>query len=65
MKNLSNGDIVESIDLKPNQIIKGSLFPEPVRIITLVPMGDSIKLIGEGMHSGKVHQPILSPIANL
>ena len=47
-------------ELKPNHIVRGSLLPEPVKIIALVPMGDSIKLIGEGMHSGKVHQPVLT-----
>ena len=46
--------------LKPNHIVTGPLLPEPVKIITLVPMGDSIKLVGEGMHSGKVHQPVLT-----
>jgi SNF2 family DNA or RNA helicase len=48
-------------DLKPNHIVTGPLFPEPVKILTLVPMGDSIKLIGEGMQSGQVHQPVLTP----
>jgi len=47
-------------ELKPGYIVKGSLLPEPVRIITVVPVGESMKLIGEGMHSGKVHQPILT-----
>jgi superfamily II DNA or RNA helicase len=47
-------------ELKPNLIINSSIFPEPVKIIALVPMGDSVKLICEGMHSGKVHQPILT-----
>ena len=46
--------------LKPEHIVTGSLLPEPVKVIALVPMGDSIKLIGEGMRSGKVHQPILT-----
>ena len=46
--------------LKPEHIVTGSLLPEPVKIISLVPMGDSIKLIGKGMRSGKVHQPILT-----
>lgn len=49
------------IELKPNHIVTGPLFPEPVKIIALVQMGDSIKLVGEGMHSGKVHQPVLTP----
>jgi hypothetical protein len=46
--------------LKPNHIVRGAIFPEPVKIITTVPVGDSIKLIGEGMQSGRVHQPILT-----
>ena len=46
-------------EIKPNMIVRGSIFPEPVKVITAIPMGDSIKLIGEGMVTGKVHQPIL------
>ena len=46
--------------LKPKHIVTGSLFPEPIKIITLVKMGDSIKLIGEGMRTGRIHQPILT-----
>lgn len=46
-------------EIKPNMIVRGSIFPEPVKVITIIAMGDSIKLIGEGMVTGKVHQPIL------
>ena len=46
--------------LKEGQIISGSIFPEQVRIISLVEMGESIKVIGEGLSSGQVHQPILT-----
>jgi len=45
--------------LKPNAIVRGAIFPEPVKIIATVPMGDSLKLICEGLDSGKVHQPVL------
>ena len=48
-------------DLKPNSIVRGRLFPEPVRVIALIPMGDNVKLVGVGLQSGKAHQPILSP----
>ncbi|NLF18126.1 MAG: DEAD/DEAH box helicase family protein, partial [Lentisphaerae bacterium] len=48
-------------DLKPNAVVRGALFPEAVKVIAVVPMGDSVKLIGEGMVSGKVHQPVLTP----
>ncbi len=47
-------------ELKPNLIVRGSILPEPVKIIKTVPMGESIKLIGEGLNSGKVHQPVLT-----
>jgi hypothetical protein len=47
-------------DIKPNVIVQGPIFPERVKVITTVLLGDSIKLIGEGMETGKVHQPILN-----
>jgi len=46
--------------LKPNIIVRGPIFPEPVQIIVSVPMGDSIKLVGKGLKSQKVYEPILS-----
>ena len=54
-------------ELKPNVIVRGPMFPEPVKVILVVPMGGSIKLVGQGMITGLVHQPILSQtqLANL
>ncbi|MBN1887668.1 MAG: DUF3883 domain-containing protein [Thermoflexales bacterium] len=46
--------------LKLNTIIRGALFPEPVQVLVVIPMGDSIKLIGKGVRTGHVHEPILS-----
>ncbi len=48
-------------DLKPNVIVRGPIFPEPVRGIRVAPMGTSIKLMGRGLNTGLVHQPVLSP----
>jgi superfamily II DNA or RNA helicase len=48
------------LDIKPDTLLRGPVFPELVKVITIVPMGDSVKLICEGMSSGKVHQPILT-----
>lgn len=45
--------------LKPNIIVRGAIFPEPVQVIVVVPMGEAVKLIGKGLTSGKVHEPIL------
>ena len=47
-------------ELKPNVIVQGPIFPEPVQVIVSTPIGQSIKLIGKGLKSGQVYEPILS-----
>ena len=51
---------MEVDQLKSNVIVRGSLFPEPVQIIVIVPMGNAVKLIGKGLHTNQVYEPILS-----
>jgi superfamily II DNA or RNA helicase len=46
--------------LKPNVIVRGPIFPEPVKVLSVTPMGDSVKLIGQGMTTNQVHSPILN-----
>lgn len=46
--------------LKPNVIVRGPIFPEPVQVIITISMGESVKLIGKGLKTGKVHDPILN-----
>ena len=46
--------------IKPNVILVGSLFNEPVRVITAYPVAEKLKIIGKGLNSGQVHEPILS-----
>ena len=48
-------------DLKPNVIVRSSLFPEPIKVIVAIPVGASIKLVGKGLRTGQVHDPVLSP----
>lgn len=48
------------LSLKPNSIVRGSIFPEPIQVITTIPIGDSIKLYGKGLSTGQVYEPILS-----
>jgi hypothetical protein len=31
--------------LKPNLVLRGALFPEPVQVITTIPLGQSVKLM--------------------
>ena len=33
----------------------------PVQIIVTIPMGASVKLVGKGLNTGHVHEPILNP----
>jgi superfamily II DNA or RNA helicase len=48
-------------DLKPNIIIEGPFFSEPVQIIALTPMGKSVRISGRGMKTNQFYQPILNP----
>ena len=66
-KGASSESAMNAEDLRPNIIVRGPMFPEPVKVIRVVPMGGSLKLVGQGMTTGLVHQPILSPaqLANL
>uniref|UniRef100_A0A832A6H9 DEAD/DEAH box helicase n=1 Tax=Desulfacinum infernum TaxID=35837 RepID=A0A832A6H9_9BACT len=50
-------------DRLPRQgsIVRSRLFPEPVEVILWVPLGESQKLVGKGLESGKVYEPILHP----
>jgi superfamily II DNA or RNA helicase len=47
--------------LKPNLVIRGALFPEPVQVITTILLGESVKLIGHGLQTNQVYQSILTP----
>ena len=46
--------------LKPGVIVRGPIFPEPVQVIVSIPMGQSVKLVGKGLNTGQVHEPILN-----
>jgi superfamily II DNA or RNA helicase len=50
-----------TVELKPGMIVRGPIFPEPVQVITTIPMGEAIKLYGKGINTGQVYEPILSP----
>ena len=46
--------------LKPNKILRGPIFAEPVEVIVTVPMGTAVKLVGRGVQTGKVVDIILT-----
>ena len=43
---------MSTTSLRPGTIVTGPLLPEPVEVQVIVPMGDSVKLIGKGMRTG-------------
>lgn len=47
-------------NLKPNAIIKGPLFQEEIKVVTIIPMGNAIKLIGKGLKTGMFYEPVLN-----
>ncbi len=51
---------MDRAQLKPNVIVRGAILPEPVQVIIAIPMGESVKLIGKGLKTGQVHEPILN-----
>ncbi len=46
-------------DLKPNIIIQGAYFPEPIFIAALSPVGNSIKIMGKGMKTNSFYEKTL------
>ncbi|NUM45696.1 MAG: DUF3883 domain-containing protein [Anaerolineales bacterium] len=46
--------------LLPNTLLTGPYFDETVQVITTMPIGDAVKLIGKGLRTGRVHEVVLS-----
>jgi len=42
-------------------IIEGEIFPEPVRVVLVQPIGDNLKVGGQGLHSKKYYERVLTP----
>src|SRR5437867_7176391 len=47
--------------LKPNKVLHGPIFPEPVQVIVTIPMGDAVKIVAKGVNTSRVYEPILTP----
>ncbi len=47
--------------IRPGCRVSGPMLPEQVEVLAIVPMGESLKLIGRGTSSGMTHDPVLSP----
>ena len=50
---------MEICQLRPNAIVRGPLFPEPVRVPAIVRSGDAaIRMICQGVNMNQVHRAI-------
>lgn len=48
-------------NLRPGSIVRGPTLPEAVEVLALVPLGNSVKVIGRGLQTGLTHDPVLTP----
>ena len=46
--------------LRPGAVVVGPLLPEPIEILAVAPLGESLKLIGRGIKTNQVHSPVLT-----
>ena len=47
-------------DLVPGVVVDGPLLPEPIELAAAVSVGDSVKLVGKGLKTGRFCDPILN-----
>jgi len=47
--------------IKPGSVVSGPTLPEPIEVLAVVPMGESLKVIGRGTKTGQTHDPVLTP----
>src|SRR3954452_6093216 len=47
-------------EVRVGTVIIGPLLPEPIEVLAVVPLGDSVKLVGKGLKTGLVRDPVLS-----
>ena len=47
--------------IRPGCLISGPTLPERVEVLAIMPMGESLKVIGRGTSTGITFDPILSP----
>src|SRR5271169_2759427 len=52
---------MQTITIHPGSIVQGPTLPEPVEVLALVALGDSVKVIGRGLQTGLTHDPVLTP----
>ena len=46
--------------IKPGSLVSGPTLPERIEVLAVVPMGQSLKVIGRGLKTGLTYDPVLS-----
>jgi len=60
MKDKGSSGLNQSHPLKVGAIVEGLILPEPIRLVLVQRIGESIKIEGEGLHTRKHHQIVLT-----
>src|SRR5262245_45245810 len=55
------GGAMNTNELRPGIIVRGPVFPEPIEVLTVTPLGGVTKIVGAGQKTGQVHQRVLHP----
>ncbi len=53
---------MDAHSLRQGAVITGPLLDEPVEIIVVLPLGSSLKIIGKGLRSQQVREPVLNEV---
>lgn len=51
--------MINNFPIQPDSIARGSILPEPLRIILVQPLGNLWKVGGVGLHTGQYHERVL------
>jgi hypothetical protein len=46
--------------IRSGAVVSGPLVPEPIEVVAVTPLGDSIRVFGKGLHTGRAHDIVLS-----
>ncbi len=46
--------------IRAGAVVSGPLLPEPIEVVAVTPMGDSIRVFGKGLHTGLARDIVLS-----
>jgi superfamily II DNA or RNA helicase len=56
-----NDKVTDLNKIQPNVILRGRFFSEPVKVLVVKPMGQSIQVIGQGLTTNQTYTTVLSP----